>query len=403
MAGGRPALRPGEWGKITFKQNKSKGSWTARAVYCDRDGVRRDWTASGRTRAAANEALLKKFGKGYAIANGPDEGLDGNSTIDQLYAFWWSENELGREHVGAYAHSTLVGYERIYRLHVKESLGRLRIGDVPVSRIDAHIKMLMETSLHNAKNARTVLRMMFEVAVRHDARDDGSNPVSKTLSVPVKKPEINVIEFTRVGALRRAVMIYDRTPKRGPKSPNPLLDLFDLLLVGLRIGEALAMTWTEVDFNFETPNGIKTAISVTGTLERKKGVGLYRKPVTKTKDGYRTIIVPDFVAEMLLRRFVNNPELNFNNAVFVSSRGHWMSPNNMRRTWRYFRDEAGFSDVTPHTFRRTAATLIDSTEGSQAASRLLGHADDSTTKNHYILRPSLAPDLSETLEQFRQM
>jgi integrase len=398
----RPAIRPGEWGQISFKKDQTRKIWVARARYCDTAGIVRDWSASARRKTDAKQALLDKFAQGYAIGVGPDTGINGNSTIDELWSFWWDETRLINTYSTGYAASTLTGYERVFRLHISPALGGLRIGDIPVSRLDLHIKHLMGASLHNARLARIVLKMMFALAVRHDARDDNRNPVDHVLSVPTREPAIGVIEFDRIAALRDVISKEDARLKPGPKTMNPWSDVVDLLFLGLRIGEALALRWEDVDFEYPKDNGLRTAITVCGTLDSQTGVGVYRKPVTKTANGMRIVIVPDYVASMLWRRRVDSPAKNLHGSVFVSARGNWVSPNNVRRAWRKIRDDAGFPDVTPHTFRRTTATFIDREVGSVAASRLLGHANDSVTKRHYIQRPVEAPDLSALLQRFEK-
>lgn len=49
-------------------------------------------------------------------------------------------------------------------------------------------------------------------------------------------------------------------------------------------------------------------------------------------------------------------------------------------------DDAGIADVTPHRFRRTAATAINETGGLLLAAELLGHSDPRITVQHYIRR-----------------
>jgi hypothetical protein len=78
-------------------------------------------------------------------------------------------------------------------------------------------------------------------------------------------------------------------------------------------------------------------------------------------------VLPRFAVGMLLaRKFIaaSNP----NDAIFTSRRGTWLSPNNVRRQWRQARAQTELGWVTPHTFRKTVATLIDR-EGRQAMSR----------------------------------
>lgn len=90
---------------------------------------------------------------------------------------------------------------------------------------------------------------------------------------------------------------------------------------------------------------------------------------------------------------------NPHDAIFASRRGTWLSPQNVRRQWRQARAEAGFEWVTPHTFRKTVATLIDKEADAKSAAAQLGHATEQITNKHYIAKPALAPDSSDILEQ----
>lgn len=54
--------------------------------------------------------------------------------------------------------------------------------------------------------------------------------------------------------------------------------------------------------------------------------------------------------------------------------------------------------MTPHTFRKTVATLIPEATTSELASRQLGHSSSQVTRDHYIARPPVSADLSDLLE-----
>jgi integrase len=73
--------------------------------------------------------------------------------------------------------------------------------------------------------------------------------------------------------------------------------------------------------------------------------------------------------------------------------------NNVRRQWRQARADTGLGWVTPHTFRKTVATLIDQEADVKKAAALLGHASQDVTDTYYIAKPVLAPDVSDILEQ----
>jgi len=69
--------------------------------------------------------------------------------------------------------------------------------------------------------------------------------------------------------------------------------VFVMLATGVRIGEALAVEWSQVDFDAAT-------VQITSTLVRVKGEGLLRKP-TKSSAGMRTLPLPTSAVAMLRR------------------------------------------------------------------------------------------------------
>ena len=101
-----------------------------------------------------------------------------------------------------------------------------------------------------------------------------------------------------------------------------------------------------------------------------------------------------------MRRLVESQALNPLGAVFVTRKGTWKSPNNVRRQWRAAREGTGFEWVTPHVFRKTVATLIDEQVDAAAASKVLGHSSEDVTKEYYIAKPALAPDVSKVMHEF---
>lgn len=114
-------------------------------------------------------------------------------------------------------------------------------------------------------------------------------------------------------------------------------------------------------------------LTFSGTLVFLKGRGTFRQPWTKSDAGYRTVILPCFAVDMLLGRKVA-ATANLHDAIFPSRRGTWLPPNNVRRQWREARKDSGLDWVTPHTFRKTVATLLDREADTNAAAAQLGHA-----------------------------
>lgn len=154
----------------------------------------------------------------------------------------------------------------------------------------------------------------------------------------------------------------------------------------------LAVRWIDLDLAATPPR-----LTFSGTIVYIKGCGYNRQPWTKSDAGYRTLALPRFAVEVLRRRHDNGtaaPE----DPVLPSRRGTWLSPHNVRRQWRQVRAETGLEWVTPHTFRKTVATLLDREADAKAAAAQLGHGSEEITNEFYIEKAHLAPDMSAVLE-----
>ena len=161
---------------------------------------------------------------------------------------------------------------------------------------------------------------------------------------------------------------------------------------GGRIGEVLAVRWNELDLTLPHPT-----LTFSRALVFVKGRGVFRQPWTKSVAGHRTVVLPHFAVETLLRRHTAR-KANPLNAVFASRRGSWLSPSNVRRQWRQARTETGLEWVIPHTFRKTVATLLDREADTSAAAEQLGHVHETVTRTHYIERANQAADVSDVLQ-----
>ena len=97
----------------------------------------------------------------------------------------------------------------------------------------------------------------------------------------------------------------------GTRRTSDLHDVALLLLgTGMRIGEALALEWTEVDLDGNIPHARVAATMVEPRRDAATGqvfvAGLHRQPMTKT-GATRSIALPHVVVEMLHRRRAGTP------------------------------------------------------------------------------------------------
>ncbi|MCH6469850.1 site-specific integrase [Sinomonas terrae] len=166
-----------------------------------------------------------------------------------------------------------------------------------------------------------------------------------------------------------------------------------MLGLGVRIGEALALRWRDVDLN-------EGLVHVRGTLVDQAAYKLedgtpissefFRQDWRNSgKDKDELILeAPSFVLDVLTRRRLQSPLLNPIEAVFVTRTGTWQRPSNIRRQFRMAKEEAGLRVdpdwATPHKLRTTALTAVANAVDAQAAALLAGHSSPRTTELFYL-------------------
>lgn len=162
-----------------------------------------------------------------------------------------------------------------------------------------------------------------------------------------------------------------------------------MLATGLRIGEVVAVLWSEVDLEVGT-------VAVTSTLIRVTGQGLIRKP-TKSAAGQRLLPLPQWCVAMLRRRA--EVGVGPDEPVFGTVDGGFREPRTVSR-WLYeVRLDSDLEWVTSHAWRKTTASILD---GSGVTARIiadqLGHSRVSMTQDVYLGRGEQDPRVLAALE-----
>lgn len=150
-----------------------------------------------------------------------------------------------------------------------------------------------------------------------------------------------------------------------------------MLATGCRIGEALAVIWSQVSLEAGT-------VEISNTLVRVKGGGLLRKGA-KSRAGERTLPLSQSAVAVLRRRFMSGAR--HDQPLFPDTRGGFRDPANVRRELRDARGTETLAWITSHAFRKTAATILDEAAlSARLVADQLGHARPSMTQDVYIGR-----------------
>jgi integrase len=160
------------------------------------------------------------------------------------------------------------------------------------------------------------------------------------------------------------------------------------LFSGLRLGEALALRWNNVDLD-------RKIIHVREALEQTGQFGV-RFKAPKSKAGTRDITLPDILVEALrehrkaqleLRLQLGIGKLPDDALLFASINGRPLPPVRVSTSWGEFAQSIGMPEVTFHSLRHThASQLIDAGVDIATISKRLGHATPGITLSVYAHR-----------------
>ena len=370
----RPRTPIGTFGDIEFS-NLISGTVRARVRFRDLDGRLRRVEASAATRKLAEHTLKEKLAQRIDHTAGSGD-LASDSSFTQLVAVWLDDLDLE----GKIAPSTRALYERNMEKLVMPAFEHYALREINVRKVDQFLKTLAATkSYSTAKQAKTVLSLAFGLAVRYDALKQ--NPVRET--VRLRKPPSKTMALTveHVEAIRAAVRGWRRgSGVPGPPPDGQLEQIIEVMLgTSARIGEVLAIRKCDVDVT-RSP----ATVRLCGTIISSAGKPTYRQDHGKSSKSTRIVSVPSFAAEVLRERLVAVASDDPEHLIFFSRNHTPLTTNNVRRRLRNILAEAGISGVTPHSFRRTVATVLDRAGGAELAAEMLGHTSSKITKQHYI-------------------
>ncbi len=159
-----------------------------------------------------------------------------------------------------------------------------------------------------------------------------------------------------------------------------------ILMTGLRRGEALALTYDDIDFQNKT-------VHVSKSVYNKSNKPYIKEP--KTASGTRLAIMPDCLIEKFPKRTEGQKY------VFTKD-GGLIRSDQYQKLWKKYQNETGLHNVTAHTLRHTYTTMLhEAGVDVKDAQILLGHSDVNVTQNIYThVRESRYAVLSNQIDKY---
>lgn len=277
-----------------------------------------------------------------------------------------------------------------YNAYYKRLLDEL--GDVPITDLTAadfqRIVLQMKQEQYSAKTVKTikgVAGMIMTHAITRDPPLLRYNPVA-AVTIPRGLPKAK-----RSAPEEDVREIINRNVR------SAYFGLFPFLLVytGCRRGEALALTWGDIDFT-------EKSIRIDKAYAYPNGMPQLKEP--KTENGIRTIPLFPVLEEELKNVMPKRPKPG--TLIFAMPDNRPMQENAFKRHWLHWAKDVGLAEddpkdvkgkngrtytkhnwkaaVTPHQLRHLFVTLcFEAGVDAETTKEWAGHADIQTTLNIY--------------------
>ncbi|MFE7406279.1 tyrosine-type recombinase/integrase [Isoptericola sp. NPDC057559] len=368
--------------------------WIASAYYNDGGKLRR-LTRQAVSATSASDALRDALRGWQDAATSSD--VTSETTVAELADKWWSHVTMA----GQLSSESVKLYRLTLDRHVIPGvLSRLRVRQVTAGKVHGFLQALVDPKTGkgrgSAKTARTVLRGMFSLAVSNGAVR--TNPVREADPVRAPRAAVRAVEAERKGHLTDGELsAVLTTAETDPKHVRR--DMADLLYflagTGVRVGEALALRWNDVD--------LEAGIVSVGarTVVRVAGEGLVISEHGSTKMGDRGLKMPPWLTARLLDRRVRMPAndlgIVFPTATYETHKrgavhrgGTLRDPSNTAKHVRAVFESSGVTlpkGQGSHLFRKTVATrMVADGRADRMIANQLGHSSTKTTRDAYQSR-----------------
>ncbi|MCL2854870.1 MAG: site-specific integrase [Defluviitaleaceae bacterium] len=308
-------------------------------------------------------------------------------TSDYTVAEWvgfWLENYKAH----TLRSKTYDNYENALNRHIRNAIGDYKLTKINTDAIQQMYNRMHKNGL-SANSIRIVnnaLSQAFDQAVKNKLIYE--NPCKSTV-----RPKIEKSRATAMTTDEQELFIQHC------KDESTYHKLFIFLLnAGLRVGEARALTWDDIDFVKKEITINKTASLVKNRDENAETKTKIIINSTKTESGERIVPMNSKVESILLAQKEDEVNEIF---VFSSKVGTMLMGRNVNRAHIDLLGQAGLSrSITVHTLRHTFATrLLEKGVNPKVVSDLLGHASIQITLNIYShVMPNIKTDAVNLLD-----
>lgn len=361
--------------------SKSKGSYIGDIHWTDKNGKVNRKVFSSKDKNTVIEKM-ETFKRELKISDGQ---LDNGEITFEIF----SESLMKTVFKERLKPSALLRKRQSLEHQVYPYIGYIPINEVSVHDVQSMINALSETDLSYSTIKKAYEAVNSVMKVYRVRTQTALNPCEGVLLPKRKEKEISDIKYFKEEEIKLIENEATRKYSNGRDVYRLGYSIILLMYTGMRVGEMLALTWDDIDFENKTITVNKNAVAATEDGERKMTI----QDSTKTKKSTR--IIPMTSKAMGALRYIKN--ITGDNDYVISSKNNKLiHPENINRMFHSILVNVGImkpkverrlDDVSygVHALRHTFASLLFKNNCEiKVISEILGHADTKITENIYI-------------------
>ncbi|MFW7418703.1 tyrosine-type recombinase/integrase [Vagococcus fluvialis] len=335
--------------------------------------TRRGFSSKKAAQLKLNELVLEFESNGLQKASA--------TTFKEVYLIWYDNYK------NTVKESTSMTTERFFNQVILPAFGDIRLEKVDVKFCQKIVnKWAEEYTSYRLLIGYT--RKVFEYAVHIEVLK--TSPFDKVIRPTKKeKKKVDKIKFYDLKELEVFLSHLEQKVKVAKKRSliQHYYSEFDLALFrlmafsGVRVGEALALNWSDIDYE-------NKAVTISKNLSQTKQG--YVVSTTKTKKSNRTISLDDRTLltlkkwHLTQRKLLLHNGFNNNKMIFVNVNNQFITRNDIYQRSTRIAQVCNLHSIGCHGFRHTHASLLfESGANFKEVQERLGHTDISMTMNIY--------------------